>query len=112
MKVLLVKPGEYPEVREIREGLESMQDLVGGLIQAIYPFPDSVALVCNDEGKLLGMELNRALRHPESGQVYDIISGPFFLCGLGEEDFTSLSEEQVQKYEEVFHYPEVFFPCQ
>lgn len=112
MKVLLVKPGEYPEVKEIRDGLKSMQELVGGLIQVIYPFEDPVALVCNDEGKLLGLELNRALRHPETGQVYDIISGSFFICGLGEEDFASLTDGQIQKYEEVFHYPEVFIPCQ
>lgn len=112
MKVLVVNPGAYPETREIDGGLESMQNLVGGLIQAIYPFQDPVALICNDEGKLLAMEWNRALRHPESGQIYDIISGPFFLCGLGEEDFTSLTDAQLQKFEEMFHYPEVFIPCQ
>ncbi len=89
-----------------------MQNLVGGLIQAIYPFQDSVALICNDEGKLLGMEPNRALRHSATGDIYDIIFGPFFLCGLGEEDFTSLTDAQLQKYEEVFHFPEVFLPCQ
>ena len=108
MKVLLVNPGEYPEVKEIEPGLQSMQELVGGLIQAVYPFEDPVALICNEEGKLNGMKLNRALREPETGQVYDIVAGPFFMCGLGEEDFTSLTEEQIQKYEEVFHYPEVF----
>lgn len=39
-----------------------MQEIVGGTIQVLYPFAEPVALVCNDEGKLLGLPLNRALR--------------------------------------------------
>lgn len=110
MKVLLINPGEAPKVVTIDGGLKSMQELVGGFIQAIYPFADPVAIVCNDEAKLLGMEPNRALRHPETGEVYDIICGPFFVCGLGEGDFDSPREELIQKYEEVFRYPELFIP--
>lgn len=110
MQVLQINPGRSPKVVTIDGSLKSMQKLVGGFIQAIYPFADPVAIVCNDEAKLMGMEPNRALRHPETGEVYDIICGPFFVCGLGEEDFDSLSEELVRKYEEKFHYPELFIP--
>ncbi len=110
MNVLLINPGEAPKVVTIDGSLKSMQELVGGMIQAVYPFADPVALVCNDEGKLLGMELNRALRHPDTGEVYDIICGAFFICGLGDGDFDSLSKELMKKYEEVFHYPELFIP--
>ena len=59
MKVLVVRPMEMPEVQEIDHTLSAMQELVGGTIQAVYPFDDPVALVCNDEGKLLGLPWNR-----------------------------------------------------
>ena len=110
MHVLLVRPGEYPEEENIDDSLKSMQALVGGLIQAIYPFEDPVAIICNEEGKLEGLEPNRALRHPETHQVYDIICGSFFICGLGEDDFDDLSPVLLEKYREMFYYPEVFIP--
>ena len=95
MTVLLVEPNKAPEVKEISGTLDSMQELVGGTIQAIYPFDEPVALICNDEGKLLGMQMNRML--PEIG---DIICGPFFLCGAppDSEEFTSLTPEQLERY--------------
>ena len=79
MKIIVVEPQKKPVVREIDSGLESMQKVVGGSIEAVYPFEEPVALICNDEGKLLNLPLNRALRD-ENGTVYDIISGTFFLC--------------------------------
>ena len=108
MKVVYVEAGVVPQVREIGSDLSSMQEAVGGMIEAVYPFRDPVALICNDEGKLLQMEPNRALRHPETGEIYDIVFGPFFICGLGEEDFTSLSEDLITKYQREFRYPELF----
>ena len=71
---------------------------------ATYPFTDPVAIVCNDEGKLLGLPMNRALRD-EHGQTYDVVAGNFLVVGLGEEDFASLSPELAQKYEQFFHQP-------
>lgn len=68
-----------------------------------------MALVCNNEGKLLGMELNRGLRD-DTGNLYDIVAGTFLVVGLGEEDFTSLSPELIQKYTEQFRTPELFIP--
>ena len=107
MTVLSVLPGKAPERMELDGSLESMQKLVGVTIQALYPFFDPVAVVCNDEGKLMGLEHNRALRD-ETGNVYDILCGPFFVCGLGEEDFVSLPEELIQKYTQLFQHPELF----
>ena len=63
--------------------------------------------VYNDDGKLMGLPLNRALRD-ESGEAYDVVAGTFLVVGLGEEDFASLSPELTQKYEELFHQPETF----
>lgn len=109
MKALIVEPGKTPYPKEIIGTLEAMQDIVGGYIQVIYPFPDEVALVCNEEGKLEGLPLNRALRD-EAGEIYDVISGTFFLCSApaDSENFESLSEKQIRKFERRFHSPETF----
>ena len=60
MKVLVVEPQKPCRVQEI-ESLPDMQQLVGGDIEAVYPFQEPVALVCNSEGKLLGLPMNRPL---------------------------------------------------
>ncbi len=62
MRVLVVEPERRPELREINGSLEAMQEIVGGLIQAVYPFDEPVALVCNEEGKLMNLPANRGLR--------------------------------------------------
>lgn len=109
MRIILVKPQEKPVVREIDASLESMQKIVGGYIQTVYPFDEPVALVCNDEGKLLGLPLNRVLRD-EEGNVYDIISGTFFLCAAPPDSdrFESLNDQQVETYLDRFAVPEQF----
>ncbi len=110
MRILRVDPGLHPQEAEIDGSLESMQQLVGGLIQAIYPFRDAeVALICNDEGKLLGLPFNRALRD-ERGAIYDVVAGTFFLCAApaDSEQFASLTEKQLEYYQKIFRCPEVF----
>ena len=107
MKVLRVEPYKPPYEKEIDSDLKSMQHEVGGWIQAVYPFEDPVAIICNEEGKLNGMELNRALRD-ENGEVLDAIVGPFLIVGIGEEDFDSLSDDMIEKYRDIFAQPEVF----
>ncbi len=68
--VLLVKPYEAPQTIEIPAALSAYQELVGGTIQAIYPSAeDPVALVCHDEGKLLGLPLNRPLFDEEGNPM-------------------------------------------
>ena len=107
MKVLFVEPGKKPYIEDIYGDLESLQKAVGGYIEFVYPFDDNVCLCCNEEGKLTGLELNRALRD-EDGEIYDIIAGTFLVLGLGEEDNVDLTEEQMRKYEKVFETPEMF----
>ena len=107
MEVLLVEPGKEARMTEVSNDLRSLQSLVGGYIEATYPFDDPVALVCNDEGKIMQMPLNRALRG-EDGKIYDAIAGPFFICGLGEDDFCSLPKELQGKYMDKFRWPEKF----
>lgn len=106
MDVLVVEPGYAPYEKSIT-GLDDMQAIVGGLIQSIYPFQDNVAVVCNDEGLLLGMEFNRSVPGGYGGIV-----GPFFVCGTGEEDFCSLTPEQMEKYKKYFHRAEILLGAQ
>ena len=107
MTVLVVEPRKEPYLKEIDPGLHALQAEVGGDIAASYPFSDPVGLVCNDEGKLIGLELNRGLRD-EEGNLYDIMAGTFLVVGLGKEDFTSLPPDLAQKYTEHFKQPEQF----
>lgn len=106
--VLKICPGCSPEVISIPHTLEAMQAVVGGSIQAVYPFGDPVAIVCNEEGKVLNMEPNRSIRDPDTGEILDVICGTFFVCGLTDDDFGSLAKEQIQYYTKLFEYPEVF----
>ena len=107
MTVVACYPGKTAQVIEIKDGLKGMQEFVGGYIEAIYPFDDPVAIICNEEGKLNHMELNRAL-YTEDGEMFDIVAGPMFVCGLGEEDFASLQGELLEKYLEKYKQPETF----
>ena len=107
LTVLVVEPMKEPYVKEIAPGLHALQAEVGGDIAASYPFDDPVGLVLNDEGKLIGLDLNRSLRD-EHGEIYDIVAGTFLVVGLGEESFTSLPPELAQKYMEHFKQPEQF----
>lgn len=88
-------------------GLEALQGLVGGDIQAIYPYDDPVAIICNDEGKLQGLPFNRALRD-ESGEIYDIVAGTFAIVGLTDDSFGSLDGDLAIKYANLFKQPEQF----
>ena len=109
MQVVVVEPKKKPMVQDIDAGLESMQQIGGGSIQAIYPFAESVALICNEEGKLLNLSLNRALRD-DAGNVYDIISGTFFLCAAppDSDHLAGLTDQQVKTYMKRFAMPEMF----
>ena len=107
MKVLVVEPEKEPYVKEISSGLSSLQKEVGGFIEAVYPFEDPVAIICNEEGKLEGLPLNRALRD-EDGHVYDIIPGTFLIAGLSEDNFCSLDDTQIEKFSSMYKNPELF----
>ena len=213
MRVVLLEPGKLARVTCIGTSLEAMQRAVEGNIEAMYPFDDDVCIVCNEEGKLEGRQLNRAIReeykiedmsyadlaarfreaerdssdnhltgyivftedsfnesYPEEARTYavssnnkafqpnmggysiyasavdgsdpmvrleqymaaekggndgwkiercyikergteilDIIAGTFFVCGVGEENFIGLTEEQAKRYSELFKYPEHFY---
>ena len=105
--MVLCEPGKPARVTTVKNDLSSLQKMVGGYIEAVYPFEDPVAIICNEEGKLNGMDLNRALRD-DSGRIYDILAGPFLVVGLSEDDFASLSKAHQEKYQKLFEHPEIF----
>lgn len=107
IKVLFIEPHKYPRVVNLNDTLEDMQKLVGGDIEEYMPFDDDVAIVCNEEGKLNGEELNRAV-YGDDGQLLDIIAGKFFICyaPIESERFLSMPEDLLKKYEKLFKYPE------
>lgn len=107
ISVLVVEPEKKPYAKEISSGLSSLQHEVGGYIQAVYPYEEPVALICDEEAKLKGSELNRVLRD-EDGQIYDVVAGTFLIVGLGESDFTSLTPEHMKQFKEKFDTPEMF----
>ena len=90
----MVKPYELPKEVEIDNTLEAKQELVGGWIECAYlPNDDSVVLICNEEGKINNMPLNRDIGH-------DIIFGPFLIVGNDYENggYKSLTSEQILNY--------------
>lgn len=109
IRVVLVEPGKYAREAEIGTELSDLQEVCGGWIQTYYPFEEMVCIVCNDEGKLMGMPLNRGIKDEETGELIDIIAGPFFICDCSTENFGSLSQEQMERYLEKFKNPERFY---
>lgn len=105
--VLVVEPEKKPYVKDISPGLSSLQHEVGGCIQAVYPFEEPVAIICDEEAKLKGSALNRALRD-DQGHIYDIVAGTFILTGIDEDDFTSLHPDHIKKFTDLYKKPELF----
>ena len=104
IRVVLLEPGKLARVADIDSSLEGLQKTVEGWIEAVYPFEEEVCIVCNEEGKINRMPLNRAIRC--EGQITDVIAGPCFICSCDKASFGSLSEEQQKKYLKMFKYPE------
>ena len=102
IKVLYKRVGREPEVVEMENTLQSMQSMVGGFIEVI-PY-DNHELVCNEEGKIMGL-------YPNVGFDYDVINGNFFIANDNYEtgDFASLTDKNIEKIKEdlksrSFHY--------
>ena len=99
MNVLKVSAGKMPERIEVENTLEELQKQVGGYIQAICPFDNSVGIICNEEGKIMGLEPNRVLII--DGHM-DILVGDILIVGLTEDDFRSLTVDEFVTYEKLF----------
>lgn len=94
LRILMVEPQKAPYEASVPHELTAMQQTVGGLIEVVRN-DDGTLLVCNEEGKLLGMEGNRRIPG-------DVLAGPFFVVGDAGETFRSLTEEELERYRERF----------
>lgn len=101
LRVLYVQPGKYPEERRIPNTLQECQKLVGGWIEQA-PLDDNCCAVCNEEGKVLHLPPNRL--YVEG----DVFAGAFFVCGLEDGKFVSLTDEQYARFEAEYHWPILF----
>lgn len=102
IRVLVVEPNRVPYESEIVNTLEGQQKAVEGLIEYLYNDDDTI-IVLNEEGKLNGMEGNRRIEG-------DVLAGPFFIAGDDGEKLCSLTDEQLEKYADVFAEPEDISP--
>ena len=104
----MFEPGKKAYEKEIGTELEDYySELNCQCVQAIYPYEDLVAIVCDDEGKLNSSEPNRTICD-DKGNIVDIIFGSFFICDCSTTEFASLPEDMIQKYKEKFLLPERF----
>ena len=99
IRVLIVEPNKLPYEKIIPNRLKDKQEIVGGLIEYTRVDNDErTLLICNEEGKLLGLDWNREIGNK------DVIAGTFLLVGddpdIGED--RSLTDEQVEKYKKRF----------
>lgn len=88
MRILLKEPGREPRTMVIPNELKVMQDLVGGYIEVIGL--NDMVIICNEEGKLQGLEPNLFMEN-------DVIVGPVIFAGTNREDFSSLTDEQLER---------------
>lgn len=102
MKILVVEPMKPCEVREIPDTLDAMRQIVGGDIEAVTSIRYVSAIVCNGNGKLLDLPYNRPLLDESGLLPLDILHGTFFIAGVSGEHFVSLSDEQIQRYKELY----------
>lgn len=101
--VVVVEPLRQPYQTKMNNGLVPLQQKVGGYIEIVRPFGgDNACLICNEEGKIRGLPLNREINA-------DIIAGTFIIAGLDEDgEIASLSDGQVDMYKGKFHDIELF----
>lgn len=101
IRVILVNVGEEPKVIEIERGLESYYKTLGAqMIEAIYPFKEQLALVCDEEGKINGSKPNRLLvcsYFEGENYILDEIYGNCMIVGLSDYDFASVPKRLVDK---------------
>jgi len=109
--VLKVEFGKAPKLVTIDRGLESLQNEVDGDIEQFMPFFAEVALIVNEEGKVRGLPLNRAVYDEDSNEMIDILSGDFLIVYAPHESehYESLPENYVKEFSEKFKNPENFF---
>ena len=95
LKAIVIKPGKFAQVKDIDPTYSALRSLVGGNIEMTYPFEDEyLAVVSNEEAKLLGLPPNRAARRSD-GSISDIYCGTMIVVALAPEgDYRDLTDEE------------------
>lgn len=101
VKAVKVEPGKRPCVVDLKTDLDSLQKAVSigaadqGLIEFVY-LEDNISIICNEEGKLIGLAPNRRLGD-------DILCGVFYVVAENEDgDLISLTMAQQEHYAKMF----------
>ena len=107
IKVLMVEPGKHPMVTKLKDDLDSLQKAVSigadyqGLIEFVS-LGNGDCIMCNEEGKLIGLKGNRRLGN-------DILVGVFYIMSESEDgELLSLAEQKIKRYTNLFWEPEFF----
>jgi hypothetical protein len=115
IRVIFCRPNEEAEIVEIKDTLESMEEIIGGAIDEYMPFSgddqreDDIVIVCDRDGTMKKLPLCRAIED-ENGQIQDAIFGPFLICygPMGSDSYTSLPPDLEKKYLEKFKGTQLF----
>ena len=100
LRVVMLEPEKPAYQAEIADKLHAIQHAVQGHFEPAYPFDSNAVLICNEEGRISGMDGNRTI----DGNLY---FGPLFIIGdNGDGNFCSLTDDQVQQYLDRFQTPE------
>lgn len=106
IKAIMVEPNKRPCVVDLNDDLDSLQKAVSigapeqGLIEFVY-LEDNVSILCNEEGKIIGLEPNRRLGD-------DILCGVFYVVAENDDgELVSLTEAQQDRYSEIFREPDI-----
>ena len=102
IKVLIVEPNKEPILHLIKNDLDTLQEIVGGLIE-IVSLPNGIDIILNEEGKITGLPFNRMLPK-EFFETEDVLCGNLILASCNEEtgETISLTDEQIEKDKEIF----------
>ena len=100
MRCLIIKPGLRPYIADIPNELENLQAAVGGYIETVR-LSDTAALLVNEEGKLLGLPLNRVILD-KRGQLRDTLVGNILIVGVKGQEFCDLSPSEIWFYDQAF----------
>ena len=94
IRILVIEPNKEPYQLKIEHKLENLQQVVGGLIEFVE-LEHNIDLICNEEGKIYNLEMNRVITN-------DVICGTFFIAGHHQGETISLSKQQITKYKQIF----------
>lgn len=108
LKIITCEVGKIAKVDWVENKLEKLQEKVKGCIE-FFDLDNETTIICNDEGKINGMGLNRSIRDNDN-KIIDIIGGDFIIVGMKNNgDLKSLDEKQIEKLIDKYKFPEQFF---